>query len=57
MPKTFCIDRAIGEPGHGKYLVDELNARDKQHLKQYMKQINHPHEGDEDRKINPYLIY
>ena len=31
--KNVSIDRAIGEPGHGKYLVDGLNSCDKQHLK------------------------
>ena len=26
--KKVCIDRAIGAPGHGKDLVDGLNARE-----------------------------
>ena len=26
-------------------------------MKRYTKCINHTHEGDEDRNINPYLIY
>ena len=42
--KNVCIDRAIGEPIHGKYLVDIINACDKQHLKRYIKQNNQPHE-------------
>ena len=54
---NFCIDRAIGAPDDGKYLVDGLNACDKQHLKRYMRFINQPHEGYKDRKIKPYLIY
>ena len=53
----FCIYQAIGAPGNGKYLVDSLNECDKQHLKQYTKRINQPHEGDEDINIKPYLIY
>ena len=55
--KNVCIDWGIGVPGHGKDLVDGLNACDKKHLKKYMKHINQPHEGDEYSNINPYLIY
>ena len=55
--KNIFIDRAIGAPGHGKYLVGGLNACEKQHLKLCMKRINKTHEGDKDRNINPYLIY
>ena len=54
---NVCVDHTIGAPGHGKYLVDGLNACDKKHLKWYMKHINQPHEGDGDININPYLIY
>ena len=39
--------------GHGKYLADGLNPFYKQHLKQYMKHINQPHEEDEYRNIQP----
>ena len=55
--KHVCINRAIWAPVHGKDLLDGLNACDKQHLKRYMKRINQPHEGYEDRNIKPYLIY
>ena len=55
--QCFCIDWDIGAPGHDTYLVDGLNACDKQYLKRYMKRINQPHEKDEDRNIKPYLIY
>ena len=44
--KNVCIDQVIGAPGHGKDLVDGLNARGKQHLKQYTKRINQPHGGE-----------
>ena len=49
---NVCIDQSIGAPVHGKYLVDGLNACEKQHLKWYMKRINQPHEGDGDININ-----
>ena len=54
--KNVFIDRDIGAPVHGKYVVDGINACDKQHLKRYMKLINQSHEVDEDRNIKPYLI-
>ena len=54
--KTNYIDRSIRAPSHGKYLVDGINACDKQHLKQYIERNNYPYEVDEDRKIKPYLI-
>ena len=33
---SVIIDRAVGAPGHGKYLVDGLNTRDKRMLKSEM---------------------
>ena len=57
VPTKTIIDQEIGSPGHGKYLVNGLNACYKQHLKRYMKRIIRLHEGDEGRKIKPCLIY
>ena len=55
--KCFCVDREIGAPINGKYLVGGLNACYKQYMKRYMKHINQTHEGDKGRYIKPCLIY
>ena len=39
---NIAIDRAIGAPGHGKDVVDGLNAVDKNYLKTLMSQIQVP---------------
>ena len=37
---NISIDSAIGEPGHWKYFVDGLNARDKKYLREQMKGLS-----------------
>ena len=48
LASTFdiVIDRAIGAPGHGKDLVDGLNATDKVYLRQMMCMIGTPEAND-----------
>jgi len=55
---TYCItiDRAIGAPGHGKDLVDGLNAIDKRFLKGLFCRINTPDDADDQRKISPHSM-
>ena len=36
---SIIIDREVGAPGNGKYVVDVLNARDKQMTKLAMEKI------------------
>ena len=42
MKYNIVIDRAVGAPGHGKDVVDGLNAVDKRYLKQCMFRLLHP---------------
>jgi hypothetical protein len=44
----IVIDRMIGAPGHGKDIVDGLNATDKRFLAQKMTMIGRPEESNED---------
>jgi hypothetical protein len=56
---NITINRAVGAPGHGKDLVDGLNACDKQYLKQMMMRITLPGNEEtlgEDKKIIPYSV-
>ena len=40
---TFIIvDRAVGAPGHGKYVVDVMNARHKQMIKSTIEELWNP---------------
>jgi hypothetical protein len=41
------IDGAVGAPGHGKDVVDGLNAKDKRYLKQQMT----PEENDSNNRM------
>jgi hypothetical protein len=45
----ITIDRAIGAPGHGKDLVDGLNATDKRYLKELFKMLL---EAEDDSNAN-----
>ena len=59
MEFNITIDRDIAAPGHGKDLVDGLNACDKQYLKTMMMRIALPGNEDtvgEDKKIIPYSV-
>lgn len=52
------IDRAIGAPGHGKDLVDGLNAVDKHYLKKIMRITKKPDETNLDiKKINVHTVF
>ena len=46
------IDRAISAPGHGKDVVDGLNAVDKHYLKQLMRRTMSAHDNNVDSKKN-----
>lgn len=43
---NIIIDRAIGAPGHGKDVVDGLNATDKRHLTQLLQYLDNVWEED-----------
>ena len=47
--KTVFVNQDIGELGHDNDLVYGINVCGKKHLKQYMKPINQPHEGDQKK--------
>jgi hypothetical protein len=49
---NVTIDRAIGAPGHGKDVVDGLNATDKRYLKQKMSMISTPEENDSNNRMS-----
>ena len=54
----IIIDRAIGAPGHGKDIVDGLNAVDKQYLKGCMRTIKTADETEFDiKKIQIHSIH
>jgi hypothetical protein len=57
---NMAINRSVGAPGHGKDLVDGLNACDKQYLKKMMMRItlpgNEQSAAGEDKKIIPYSV-
>mmetsp|Transcript_39227 Transcript_39227/g.95297 ORF Transcript_39227/g.95297 Transcript_39227/m.95297 type:complete len:477 (-) Transcript_39227:173-1603(-) len=46
---SITIDRAIGAPGHGKEVVDGLNAVDKRYLTVNMRFIHHPEVDDDNQ--------
>lgn len=54
----IVIDRAIGTPGHGKDLVDGLNATDKRFLREKfcMTTTATPEETDSSKTIAPHAI-
>ena len=52
------IDRAIGAPGHGKDIVDGLNAVDKHYLKKIMRITKCAHEDNSDiKKIKVHTVH
>jgi hypothetical protein len=52
----IVIDRAICAPGHGKDLIDGLNAVDKMYLKELMMRTSQAGETEEDRKIKSHSV-
>ena len=46
------IDRAVGAPGHGKDVVDGLNAVDKRFLRKAMLRANHPEADSTSNSID-----
>ena len=46
---NITIDRMIGAPGHGKDIVDAINAYDKRYLQEKMCMVGTP-EGDDCKK-------
>jgi hypothetical protein len=49
---NVAIDRAVGAPGHGKDIVDGLNAADKRYLIMKMRMIGLPEAGAEGSEEN-----
>jgi hypothetical protein len=49
---NVTIDRAVGAPGHGKDIVDGLNAADKRYLIMKMRMIGLPEAGAEGSEEN-----
>ena len=54
MKYDVVIDRAIGAPGHGKDVVDGLNAVDKRYLKTAMFRIINPEENGSEKTMNSH---
>lgn len=50
----ITIDRAISAPGHGKDIVDGLNAANKHHLIRRMRDIYTPASNDLDEAPDPW---
>jgi hypothetical protein len=51
------VDRMIGAPGHGKDVVDALNATTKKYIKQKMRMISNPGNDESlDRKMKGYSL-
>ena len=48
---TIIVDRMIGAPGHGKDIVDGINACDKRHLKGKMCMIGTPEADDCNKRM------
>ena len=46
------IDCAIGAPGHGKDVVDGLNAADKRYLRKAILRADHPEANSTSNSIN-----
>ena len=53
---NITIDRAVAAPGHGKDLIDGLNAVDKMYLKELMMRTSVAGEAEEDRKIKSHSV-
>ena len=54
MKYDVVIDCAIGAPGHGKDVVDGLNAVDKRYLKTAMFRIINPEENGSEKTMNSH---
>jgi len=52
----IIIDRAIGAPGHGKDIVDGLNATDKVYLRKAMCMIGTPEANDGDKRMAAHAM-
>ena len=52
----IVIDRAIGAPGHGKSIIDGLNAVDKHHLKKVMCMSGSNRTDDLESRMKMYSI-
>jgi hypothetical protein len=50
------IDRMIGAPGHGKDVVDALNATTKKFIKQKMRMVSNPGNDESERKMKAYSL-
>ncbi len=53
---NITIGRAVAAPGHGKDLIDGLNAVDKMYLKELMMRTSVAGEANEDRKIKSHSV-
>ena len=51
MKYNIVIDRAVGAPGHGKDVVDGLNALDERYLKQCMFRLLNPEQKRCENKM------
>jgi hypothetical protein len=52
----LTMDRAIGAPGHGKDIVDGLNATDKMYLKKQMCMIGTPESNDSQKRMEAHSM-
>ena len=50
------IDRMIGAPGHGKDIVDAINACDKRYLKEKMCMIGTPEADNSTKRMNDHAM-
>jgi hypothetical protein len=51
------VDRMIGAPGHGKDVVDALNATTKKYIKQKMRMVNNPGSDEScDQKMKVHSV-
>lgn len=50
----IVIDCAVGAPGHGKDIVDGLNAVDKRYLKTAMFRVINPEENGSEKTMNSH---
>ena len=51
------IDRMIGAPGHGKDIVDAINACDKRYLKEKMCMIGTPEAEDSKKRMDAHAMF
>ena len=56
MEFCICIDRAVSAPGHGRDLVDGLNAVDKTYLRQMMCMIGVPEANDGEKRMAAHAM-